>query len=215
MYPPSGPVSITPEWLRRQFALGSIESARSVQHLRNDMAISTRALTPAAVLIPLVLREDGMTVLLTERAKHLKDHAGQVSFPGGRCEPEDLSPIHAAIREANEEVGLLPQQIEVIGSLPVYDTGTGFEVVPVLALVQPPLEIALDDFEVDSVFEVPLSFVFDQANHQRHRIEARGQLRDFWALTWDGHYIWGATAAMLVSLYHFLFASMVEPAAKP
>lgn len=200
---------ISAEWLRQRFLVGSAERAREVQHL-HQLTMPVTTLRPAAVLIPLVLRPTGITVLLTKRTAHLKDHAGQVSFPGGRCEPEDGNPIQTAIREANEEVGLESRQIEVLGTLPDYDTGTGFHVVPVVALVHPPLNLKLDDFEVADVFEPPLSFIFDSENHQRHRVEARGKLREFWAMPWNGYYIWGATAGMLVSLHHFLFGPIGE-----
>lgn len=162
--------------------------------------------TPAAVLVPIVLRESGLTMLLTQRTAHLRDHAGQVSFPGGRSEPGDATPMDTALRESEEEVGLARSQVEVIGSLPEYRTGTGFVVTPVVGLVTPPLNLKLDDFEVAEVFEPPLDFLLDTANHQRHRIEVRGALREYWAMPWQGRYIWGATAGMLVSLQRFLQA---------
>jgi 8-oxo-dGTP pyrophosphatase MutT (NUDIX family) len=203
--------AITPEWLRQRFVAGSSAHAREVQQLHQmTTPMPMSALRAAAVLIPLVLRPGGMTVLLTKRTDHLKDHAGQVSFPGGRCEAEDCSPIETAIREAHEEVGLERNQIEVLGMLPDFDTGSGFHVVPVVALIHPPLNLKLDDFEVADVFEPPLSFVFDRANHQRHRVEVRGKLREFWAMPWEGFYIWGTTASMLVSLHEFLFGPAAE-----
>lgn len=161
-------------------------------------------LTPAAVLIPIVVRASGMTVLLTQRTAHLRDHAGQVSFPGGRCESCDATAVDTALREAHEEVGVAPAQVEVLGHLPDYVTGTGFRVTPVVGLVHPPLNLRLDDFEVADVFEPPLEFLLDVANHQRHRIEVRGALREYWAVPWNDRYIWGATAGMLVSLQRFL-----------
>ena len=120
-------------------------------------------LTPAAVLFPIVLRDNGQTVLLTQRTAHLKDHAGQISFPGGRVEAEDESPIHTALRETEEEIGLARKHVEVLGFLPEYRTGTGFRVTPVVALVTPPFELALDPFEVAEAFEVPLAFLLDPA----------------------------------------------------
>jgi len=161
-------------------------------------------LVPAAVLIPIVTRESGMTMLLTQRTAHLRDHAGQVSFPGGRCEPEDRDPVFTALREAYEEVGVDPAQVEVLGCLPTYLTTTGFRITPVVGLVTPPLNLRLDDFEVAEAFEPPLDFLLDPANRRRESIEYRGALREYWAMPWKGYYIWGATAGMLVSLQHFL-----------
>jgi 8-oxo-dGTP pyrophosphatase MutT (NUDIX family) len=157
-------------------------------------------LTPAAVLVPIINRPTGLTVLLTQRTAHLRDHAGQVSFPGGRCEPQDVGPEATALREAEEEVGLLPAQVELLGLLPEYRTSTGFAVTPVVGLVEPPLNLKLDDFEVAEVFEPPLGFLLDPANRQRQRVHWRGDWREYWAMPWEGYYIWGATAGMLVSL---------------
>lgn len=157
-------------------------------------------LTPAAVLVPIINRPTGLTILLTQRTAHLRDHAGQVSFPGGRCEPEDDGPVATALREAREEVGLAAEQIEVLGRLPEYLTSTGFVVTPVVGLVEPPLNLKLDDFEVAEVFEPPLAFLLDPSNHQRRRVHWQGSWREFWAMPWEGYYIWGATAGMLVSL---------------
>lgn len=169
--------------------------------------LGNEALTPAAVLVPIVLREAGPTLLLTERTAHLRDHAGQVSFPGGRIEPEDVSQRHAALRETEEEVGLAPRHVEVVGYLPDYRTSTGFAVTPVVAFVTPPFSLRPDPFEVAEVFEVPLSFLFDPANHRQHEIFWRGRQRRFHAMPYDGHFIWGATAGMIVSLYR-RFAAM-------
>lgn len=166
--------------------------------------LSEQPLIAAAVLIPIVARESGMTLLLTQRTAHLRDHAGQVSFPGGRCEPADPDPVFTALREAQEEVGVDPAQVEVFGCLPEYLTSTGFRVTPVVGLVTPPLNLRLDDFEVAEVFEPPLEFLLDPANRRRDTIEYRGALREFWAMPWKGYYIWGATAGMLVCLQRFL-----------
>jgi 8-oxo-dGTP pyrophosphatase MutT (NUDIX family) len=164
-----------------------------------------RDLVAAAVLVPIVLREPELTVLLTQRTAHLHDHAGQVSFPGGRCETGDASPVATALREAQEEVGLDHARVEVLGMLPEYITGTGFAVTPVVGLIHPPLNLKLDDFEVADVFEPPLAFLLDPANRSRQRLEYRGEWREYWAIPWRGRYIWGATAAMLVGLGQFLF----------
>jgi len=169
----------------------------------------------AAVLVPLVLRPDGLHVLLTRRTDHLRDHAGQISFPGGRAEPGEDDPAQTALREAEEEVGLSPEQVEVIGRMPAYTTITSFVVTPVVALVRPPLTLQLDPFEVAEAFEVPLSFLMTPAFHRRHRFESDGQQRHFLSMPWQGrggdgelreYFIWGATAAMLRNLYHFLSA---------
>ena len=157
-------------------------------------------LTPAAVLFPIVLREAGQTVLLTQRTAHLRDHAGQISFPGGRVEDVDLSPIHTALRETEEEIGLCRECIEILGFLPEYRTGTGFRVTPVVGLVKPPFELVLDPFEVAEAFEVPLSFLLDPANHKEHSLHYRGALRHFFAMPYGDYFIWGATAGMIRSL---------------
>ena len=166
--------------------------------------IADADLIAAAVLVPVIVRATGATMLLTQRTAHLRDHAGQVSFPGGRSEESDSSPEATALREAEEEVGIAASQVEILGRLPEYRTGTGFVITPVVGLVTPPLNLKLDDFEVAEVFEPPLEFLLDGANHQRHSIEVRGVMRDYWAMPWQGYYIWGATAGMLVTLHRFL-----------
>jgi 8-oxo-dGTP pyrophosphatase MutT (NUDIX family) len=157
-------------------------------------------LTPAAVLVPLVERAAGMHVLLTQRTAHLRDHAGQVSFPGGRMEREDASPAAAALRETFEEIGLEAQFINIVGYLDTYLTITGFSVVPVVAFVQEGFSLALDEFEVASVFEVPLSFILDPANHVLRRKEVHGVEVGYYEIPYEGRLIWGATAGMLVGL---------------
>lgn len=169
-----------------------------------EAGLPDEPLIAAAVLVPIVVRESGMTMLLTQRTAHLRDHAGQVSFPGGRCEPADPDPVFTALREAQEEVGVAPEQVEVLGCLPEYLTSTGFRITPVVGLVTPPLNLHLDDFEVAEVFEPPLDFLLDPANRRRENVEYRGALREYWAMPWRGYYIWGATAGMLVSLQRFL-----------
>jgi 8-oxo-dGTP pyrophosphatase MutT (NUDIX family) len=162
-------------------------------------------LVPAAVLVPLVSRPDGLSVLLTQRTPHLIHHGGQISFPGGRMESGDASPEAAALRETEEEIGLKPALVDLLGRLDDYVTVTGFHVVPVVGLLQPPLALIPDPFEVAEVFEVPLRFVMDPANHQRRsRITDQGVERFFYALPYEGRTIWGATAAMLVNLYEIL-----------
>ena len=157
-------------------------------------------LTAAAVLFPIVLRDSGATVLLTQRTAHLRDHGGQISFPGGRVEVEDISPIHTALRETEEEIGLDRERIEIIGFLPEYRTGTGFRVTPVVALVRPPFDLLPDPFEVAEVFEVPLNFLLNPENHQRHSLHYRGALRHFFAMPYGDYFIWRATAGLIRSL---------------
>lgn len=168
--------------------------------------VGEETLTPASVLFPIVLRPAAPTVLLTQRTAHLKDHPGQISFPGGRAEPEDPSPAHTALREAEEEIGLPAGRVEIAGYLPEYRTGTGFRVTPVVAMVTPPFDLRPDPFEVAEVFEVPLAFLLDPANHKRHALHYRGQLRHYYAMPYGDYFIWGATAGMIMSLYQAIGA---------
>lgn len=195
-----------PDWLRERFT----RPVSWTPEFTEDQAWRELppVAVPAAVLVPLVNRPQGMTLLLTQRTAHLHDHAGQISFPGGRVDPEDRDPIATALRETEEEIGLFRQHIEVIGTLPDYLTGTGFRVTPVVALVQPPFELAADTFEVAEIFEVPLDFLMNGANHQRRSAEFpnRPGRRSFYAMPFERYFIWGATAAMLRNLYHFLRA---------
>lgn len=193
-------VQPTADWLRQCFASAPPPAVRAEPP-------GSQNLIPAAVLVPIVLRPV-FTVLLTQRTAHLRDHAGQVSFPGGRCEAEDADPVATALREAQEEIGLLPGQVEVVGMLDEYRTGTGFAVTPVVGLVKPPLDLKLDDFEVADVFEPPLEFLLQEGNFHRHRMEYRGAMREYWAVPWQDRFIWGATAGMLVNLRELLAGSM-------
>ena len=169
-----------------------------------DEAAEAAAGLPAAVLIGLVDRTGGPTVLLTKRTDHLKDHAGQISFPGGRIEPEDASIEAAALREAEEEIGLPPDKVDVISRLAPYDTSTGFRVHPVVGWIEPPIEIVPDSFEVAEVFELPLAFVLDEANHQRQSYRGAKARRSYYVLPYEGRFIWGATAGMLVGFSRLL-----------
>ncbi len=161
-------------------------------------------LVPAAVLVPVVLHDRGFAVLLTRRTAHLHAHAGQISFPGGRLETADAHEEAAALRETAEEIGLLPDQVEVIGRLDTYVTRTGFEVTPIVGLVSPPIVLRPDPFEVAEVFEVPLDFLIDPRNRERRAREFEGVRREFWAIPYGEYVIWGATAGMVVNLSEVL-----------
>ncbi len=163
---------------------------------------------PAAVLVPVIGRPGQTTILLTQRSSDLPHHAGQVSFPGGRIENDDSDAIDAALRETEEEIGLDRGQVEVIGHLDTYVTRTGFVVTPIVGLVRPPFELTPDPVEVAAVFEVPLSFVLDRANHERHSREWQNQIRHFYVLPHPERYIWGATAGMLVNLADLMLGAM-------
>ncbi|MFC5303369.1 CoA pyrophosphatase [Azospira restricta] len=172
----------------------------------HEDGLGAEPLTAAAVLVPIVLHDSGPTVLLTQRTAHLRDHAGQISFPGGRVEPGDPSVLDAALRETEEEIGLAPRHVEVVGYLPEYRTSTGFSVTPVVAFVTPPFALTPDPFEVAEVFEVPLAFLVDPANHQQHEVHWRGRLRKYYAMPYGDYFIWGATAGMIKSLCEHLAA---------
>jgi 8-oxo-dGTP pyrophosphatase MutT (NUDIX family) len=160
--------------------------------------------TRAAVLIPLLLRPEGLSVLLTQRTDHLHDHAGQISFPGGRMDAADMSPHDTALRESEEEIGLDRSRVEIVGDLPQYLTVSGYSVTPVVGLVKPQAEYVLDTFEVADVFEVPLHFLMDPTNHQVRVWESDQGSRRFYSMPYENRFIWGATAGMLRNLYHLL-----------
>ena len=160
--------------------------------------------TPAAVLIPIVNRPGGLTMLLTQRSDSLPDHPGQISFPGGRQEPEDASSAATALRECDEEIGLPPDRVEILGAIGRYETVTGYSVTPVAGWVEPPFELAPDPVEVADVFEVPLAFVLDPRNFVQREREVSGRTRSYFAVPYGERYIWGATAAMILLFYYAL-----------
>jgi 8-oxo-dGTP pyrophosphatase MutT (NUDIX family) len=161
-------------------------------------------LRSAAVLVPLVDRASGMTVLLTQRATHLSHHGGQISFPGGSVEHTDDSPIATALRETEEEIGLPPSQVEIVGYLPSLVTGTGFCIVPILGIVRSDFNLKMDTREVEEVFEVPLQFILDPRHHELRTGHPRDKYATYYALNYQGRNIWGATARILLSLYRVL-----------
>lgn len=162
--------------------------------------------TEAAVLVPLVNREEGVKVLLTQRTEHLRDHAGQISFPGGRVEPTDADREATALREMTEEIGLAASHVTVLGRLPGYEIPTGFRITPVVGWIEPPFTVTPDVFEVSDIFEAPLAYFLDPANYQRREYHFRGRHRHYLAIPYEGRYIWGATAGMLYSLCRMLNA---------
>jgi 8-oxo-dGTP pyrophosphatase MutT (NUDIX family) len=159
---------------------------------------------PAAVLVPLVNRPEGLSVLFTQRSADLLDHAGQISFPGGRVEPGDADVDGAALRETEEEIGLRRDRVTILGRLANYETVTGYRVTPVVGWVEPPFEVSPDPVEVADVFEVPLAFLLDTTNQKRHFRMLGDIRRDYFAIPYGDRYIWGATAAMLMILDHTL-----------
>lgn len=211
----ASPMLLTPADIADRLRRG----VRGKERVRGDhdfpgVARPKPPLKPAAVLVPIVLRAGEPTVLLTQRSEHLTDHPGQISFPGGRIEPEDSSPEHAALREAAEEVGLDAAAVELLGRLDVYHTGTGYEVTPVVGLVRPPFSLTLDPVEVAAAFEVPLRFILDTNNHYQRTREWKGALRQYWEMPYLGWNIWGATAGMLVNLSQALTWPLRPPSAR-
>ena len=205
------PLALDPNSLRQRFRVQPIWQPEITDESRQVMAADIIArrqaagrVTQAAVLIPLVLQEEGLSVLLTQRTNHLRDHAGQISFPGGRMDPDDIDPNHTALRESEEEIGLDRSRVEIIGHLPQYLTVSGYSVTPVVGLVQAQAEYPLDEFEVADVFEVPLRFLMDPANHQVRVWQSEQGGRRFYAMPYENRFIWGATAGMLRNLYHLL-----------
>ncbi|MDA1117144.1 MAG: CoA pyrophosphatase [Proteobacteria bacterium] len=201
------PIELDASWLRRHFSSAGTPGETLYGDQGTGAGRAGAARKPASVLVPIVARPEALTVLLTRRTAHLREHSGQISFPGGRVEPGDGNAEATALRETREEIGLDAQRIELLGKLSDYHTRTGFRITPVVALVSPPFELRLDAHEVDAAFEVPLSFLLDPANHQRHAREFQGRTVHYFAIPYGEHYIWGATAGMLVNLYRHLLQS--------
>jgi 8-oxo-dGTP pyrophosphatase MutT (NUDIX family) len=201
---PHSPDIVSESWLRARFA--APRAFEPVTTGDGHLFHRDREIRDAAVLVPVVSHDDELSVLFTRRTAHLHDHAGQISFPGGRAEGGE-SPRDTALRETAEEIGLDSTRVEVLGHLSEYTTVTGYRVTPVVGLVQRPFELRPDDFEVAEVFEVPLAFLLDPANHQRNQLIHEGLERHYYAMPYGPYYIWGATAGMLMNLYAFLTQS--------
>jgi 8-oxo-dGTP pyrophosphatase MutT (NUDIX family) len=204
----SPPPVLTRAEIRTRLAAVRTPRARGDGPLDSAGARPIAAAVPAAVLIPLIEHDTGFTILFTQRTAELKSHAGQISFPGGRCEPGDADVVAAALRETHEEIGLTPDKVEVLGRLVPYNTITGFQVTPIVGAIRPPLEVRPDPTEVAEIFEVPLAFFLDPVNHQRHSREFAGAQRHYHAMPYGERYIWGATAGMLLNLYDVLVGAL-------
>jgi 8-oxo-dGTP pyrophosphatase MutT (NUDIX family) len=187
-------------------------SPEALERMRSSLSATP---IPAAVLVPLVERERGLTVLLTQRSTRLKAHAGQISFPGGRIEPEDADAWQAALREAHEEIGLSDGFVEFAGYLPDHWVGTGFRVTPAVGIVDPRHELRIATAEVHDVFEVPLSFVLDEANHRARTRVLAGSALTVYDIPYGERNIWGATAGMLLTLRRLLQARADGPRLNP
>jgi len=194
------------EWLRYRFA--NPRSWNPEGWVDRIIVKGRTKWIPAAVLVPLIARkEDDLTVMLTRRAAHLQDHAGQISFPGGRVDLLDSSRIETALREMKEEVGIEKEQIEILGTLPEYRTVTGYRITPVVAIVRPPFSIQIDPMEVAEVFEVPFTYFMTGTNYQRRLIDVpKVGIRTIYTIPYGDYMIWGATAEMLRNLFHFMRA---------
>ena len=195
-------------WLRQRLANQPPWAVEDDEERHWRQIAQAQPIRPAAVLMPIVLREAGLTMLFTQRNADLTNHPGQISFPGGRVEESDASPIETALRETEEEIGLARPHIEIIGGLPEYRTGTGYKVTPIVGLVTPPFDLQPDVREVAEVFEVPLAFLMNGAHHRRHSVKLPDQTarRLFYSMPYQDYFIWGATAAMIRNLFHLLRA---------
>ena len=198
-------------WLKKALAANNpaARGARSDYDLNGNADAARKLGEPArqaAVLVPIVEHSGSETILLTKRTETLTKHAGQVSFPGGSIDDTDHDEVSAALRETHEEIGLTADYIDIHGRLDSYRTGTGFDIAPIVATVRPGFSLTLDQSEVAEAFEVPLDFILDRRNHQRQSAVWQGRRREYYAMPYDGYFIWGATAAMLVNLVDVLEA---------
>ncbi|HQT81618.1 MAG: coenzyme A pyrophosphatase [Ferrovum sp. 37-45-19] len=198
------------EWIQHRLQANSSVELFDGRFMMSDQARAQAI--PAAVLIPLVNKPEGIQVLLTQRTTHLYHHAGQISFPGGRIDPEDGDTLITALRETEEEIGLGRDKVEILGALQEYFIPSGFKVSPWVGWVNPPFSLTPDPFEVDAIFEVPLSFFFDPKRHALTKDEFEGRSRQYYLFQYHDKTIWGATAGMLVNLYHTLFAELKNSA---
>lgn len=202
---PAHPERLTAAGLRRLFAAPPIWTPELVREPQFGAGAPVRA----AVLFPLVMRER-LTLLLTQRSVHLSSHSGQIALPGGKLDASDSNAVAAALRETHEEIGVEPERVEVLGTLPDYVTGTAFVITPVVGLLAPGFQLHPNPGEVDDVFEVPLDFLMDPANHRRHAWDWEGAVREWYSMPYDDagqeRFIWGATAGMLRNFYRLLTA---------
>jgi len=185
-----------------------LEDLFTADDLEKQALASQQPLKPAAVLLLVVNHPGAPAVLFTQRTAHLSDHAGQISFPGGRCDEADCTPERTALREAEEEVGITAERVQLLGRLPEYRTSTGFSVTPVVGWAEPPLEYRPDPHEVADVFEVPLAFLLDVRNHRYESAFFKGRMRHYWAMPYGERFIWGATAGMLVTFHRLMTRKM-------
>lgn len=181
-----------------------LEELLTADDVEKQAFAAQQSLKPAAVLLLVVNRAEHATVVFTQRTAHLADHAGQISFPGGRCDEADCTPEGTALREAEEEVGIAAERVQILGRLPEYRTSTGFSVTPVVGWAEPPLEYHPDPHEVADVFEVPLAFLLDARNHRYESAFFKGRMRHYWAMPYGDRFIWGATAGMLVTFQRLM-----------
>ena len=192
--------------VERLAKLPPLEELLTADDLEKQSEASRLALKPAAVLL-LVVNHREPAVVFTQRTAHLSDHAGQIALPGGRCDSDDCTPERTALREADEELGIPAERVQVLGRLPEYRTSTGYAVTPVVGWAEPPLAYRPDPHEVADVFEVPLAFLMDVRNHRYESAFYKGRMRHYWAMPYGERFIWGATAGMLVTFQRLMALS--------